>query len=145
MLRGYLRLLRENRNYRLLWLAQLTSEMGDWFYTLAVYSLLLQLTGKASAVGLAVVLQVLPHALFAPMSGVVNDRVSRKAIMIGSDIGRFFVVLGMLFVRTPAMVWLIYPLLLLETLGAALNDPARSAATPNVVPESDILRANAIA
>jgi MFS family permease len=144
MLRGYLRLIRANRNFRLLWLAQLTSEMGDWFYTLAVYSLLLELTGKASAVGLAVVLQVLPHTLIAPTTGVLNDRLSRKAIMIGSDIGRFFVVLGMLFIRTPEMVWLIYPLLLLETVGAALNEPARSAVTPNVVAESDMLRANAI-
>ena len=50
--------------YRLLWLAQVVSELGDWFYSLAVYNLLLELTGnKAQAVGLAVVLQVLPHTL----------------------------------------------------------------------------------
>src|SRR5262249_21656664 len=82
--------------------------------------------------------------LVAPTTGVLNDRLSRKTIMIGSDIGRFFVVLGMLFIRTPGMVWLIYPLLLLETVGGALSEPARSAATPNVVDESDVLRANAI-
>ena len=53
MLSRYLRLLRANRNYRLLWLAQLVSELGDWFYTLSVYSLILELTGgKAEAVGL---------------------------------------------------------------------------------------------
>ena len=64
MLRSYLRLLRTNRNFRLLWLAQLVSELGDWFYSLAVYNLLLDLTGsKAQSVGLAVVLQVLPHTL----------------------------------------------------------------------------------
>lgn len=144
MLRGYLRLIRQNRNFRLLWLAQLTSELGDWFYTLAVYSLLLELTGKASSVGLAVVLQVLPHTLIAPASGVLNDRLSRRAIMIGSDIGRCIVVLGMVFIRTPEVVWLVYPLLLLETVGAALNEPARGAVTPNVVEASDVLRANAI-
>ena len=146
MLRNYFRLLRTNRNYRLLWLAQLVSETGDWFYTLAVYGLLLDLTGnKAQAVGLAVVLQVLPHTLIAPATGVLNDRLSRKAIMIGADIARFFVVLGMLAIRTPAMVWLVYPLLLLETLGAAFNEPAHSASIPNIVPESDVLAANAVA
>src|SRR5436305_14646439 len=100
MLRSYLRLLRQNRNYRLLWLAQIVSELGDWFYALAVYNLLLELTGnKAAAVGLAVVLEVLPHTLVAPATGVLNDRISRKAIMIGADIARFFIVLGMLGVR----------------------------------------------
>src|ERR1041385_7809207 len=97
MLRSYVRLIRNNRNFRLLWIAQLISELGDWFYTLAIYSLLLELTGnKAQSVGLAVVLQVLPHTIVAPTAGVVNDRLSRKAIMIGTDIARCFVVLGML-------------------------------------------------
>src|SRR3954468_20578224 len=107
MLRAYLRLLRENRNYRLLWLAQVVSELGDWFYALAVYNLLLDLTGnRAQAVGLAVVLQVLPHTLVAPATGVLNDRLRRKRVMIAADIGRFFVVLGMLAVRRPEMVWM---------------------------------------
>lgn len=146
MLRCYLRLLRENRNYRLLWLAQVVSELGDWFYALAVYNLLLELTGnKAQAVGLAVVLQVLPHTFIAPATGVINDRISRKAIMIGADVGRFFIVLGMLAVRTPGMVWVVYPLLFLETIGAAFFEPAHSAAVPNIVPESDVLPANALA
>ena len=57
---AYARLVRENRNFRRLWLAQIVSEIGDWFYTLAIYNLLLQLTGRASSVALALVLQVLP-------------------------------------------------------------------------------------
>ena len=39
MLSAYYDLLRSNRNYRLLWLAQVVSELGDWFYSLAVYNL----------------------------------------------------------------------------------------------------------
>src|ERR1051325_9673450 len=113
MLRVYLRLLRGNRNFRLLWMAQIVSEMGDWFYALAIATLLLELTGnKAQSVGLAIVLQVLPHTLIAPATGVLNDRLRRKRIMIGADVARFFIVLGMLAVRTPGMVWLVYPLLL---------------------------------
>src|SRR6266700_5076336 len=100
MLSSYLQLLRSNRNFRLLWIAQIVSELGDWFYALAVYNLLLDLTGsKAQAVGLAVVLQVLPSTFAAPTAGVLNDRVSRKRVMIGADIARCFVVLGMLAVR----------------------------------------------
>ncbi len=146
MLAAYLALLRRNRNYRLLWLAQIVSELGDWFYTLAVYNLLLDLTGsKAQAVGLAVVLQVLPSTFAAPTAGVLNDRISRKHIMIGADLMRFFIVLGMLLVRTPSMVWLVYPLLFVETIGAAFFEPAHSSVIPNIVPENQVLTANALA
>ena len=41
---SYVRLLRDNRNFRRLWAAQIVSEIGDWFYTLSIYSLLLQFT-----------------------------------------------------------------------------------------------------
>lgn len=146
MLASYLALLRRNRNYRLLWLAQIVSELGDWFYTLAVYNLLLDLTGsKAQAVALAVVLQVLPGTFAAPTAGVLNDRISRKRIMIGADLVRCFIVLGMLLVRTPSMVWLVYPLLLVETIGAAFFEPAHSSVIPNIVPENQVLTANALA
>jgi hypothetical protein len=41
-------------------------------------------------------------------------------------------------------VWLVYPLLLLETIGAAFFEPGRSGVIPNIVPEGDILPANAL-
>jgi hypothetical protein len=43
---SYARLLGGNRNFRRLWSAQVVSEIGDWFYTLAIYNLLLQLAGR---------------------------------------------------------------------------------------------------
>jgi len=145
MTRAYLALLRGNRNFRLLWLAQIVSELGDWFYTLAVYNLLLELTGsRAQSVGLAVVLQVLPSTLIAPTAGVVNDRIRRKRVMITADVARFFIVLSMLLVRSPGMVWLVYPLLFLENLGAGFFEPAHSSVIPNIVPEGQILTANAL-
>ncbi|MGA7513994.1 MAG: hypothetical protein WBW46_13945, partial [Candidatus Sulfotelmatobacter sp.] len=49
-LSSYLQLVRGNRNFRRLWMAQIVSEIGDWFYTLSIYTLLLQLTGRASSV-----------------------------------------------------------------------------------------------
>src|SRR5205823_8223595 len=56
-----------------------------------------------------------------------------------------FIVLGMLAVRTPGMVWVVYPLLFLETIGAAFFEPAHSSVIPNIVPEGDVLPANALA
>jgi MFS family permease len=141
---SYVRLLRGNRNFRRLWLAQIVSEIGDWFYTLSIYTLLLQLTGHAGSVALALVLQVLPQTFVGPMAGVVNDRLKRKHVMIAADLVRFGVVLAMLFVRSRSMVWLIYPLLLAETTMAAFFEPARSSVIPNIAAEGEVLVANTL-
>src|SRR5512141_1699559 len=99
--RTYLRLVRGNRNFRRLWAAQVVSELGDWFYALAIYSLLLELTGSAAMVAMAVVVQVLPQTFAGPTAGAVNDRASRKRVMIAADLIRAVIVCGMLLVRTP--------------------------------------------
>jgi len=141
---AYARLLRGNRNFRRLWGAQVVSELGDWFYTLAIYNLLLQFTGRASSVALALVLQVLPQTLIGPTAGVVNDRIRRKRVMIAADLGRMLIVLCMLLVRSREMVWLVYPLLVAETILAAFFEPARSSIIPNIVGREDVVLANTL-
>ena len=143
-LSSYTSLLRRNGNFRRLWMAQIVSEVGDWFYTLSIYTLLLQLTGHAGSVALALVLQVLPQTLVGPTAGMVNDRLKRKHVMIAADMVRFVVVLAMLFVRSRSMVWLVYPLLLAETSMAAFFEPARSSVIPNIAAENEVLVANTL-
>src|SRR6266403_2414652 len=143
-LASYVRLLGGNRNFRRLWSAQVVSEIGDWFYTLAIYNLLLQLTGRAGAVALALVLQVLPQTFIGPTAGVVNDRIRRRHVMIAADIGRTLIVLSMLLVRSRGTVWLVYPLLLLETIMAAFFEPARSSVIPNITRREDVIVANTL-
>ncbi|HEV1286146.1 MAG TPA: MFS transporter, partial [Bryobacteraceae bacterium] len=79
---SYWHLLRGNRNLRLLWTAQIVSELGDWFYSVAIFSFLLELTGSAQMVALAFLMQVLPQVFTAPTAGVINDRISRRKVMI---------------------------------------------------------------
>ena len=143
-LSSYARLLRGNRNFRRLWLAQIVSEIGDWFYTLSIYTLLLQFTGHASSVALALVLQVLPQTLIGPTAGVVNDRLRRKQVMIAADLIRFLIVLAMLLVRSRSTVWLVYPLLLAETCMAAFFEPARNSVIPNIAARGEVLIANTL-
>lgn len=141
---AYLRLIRENRNFRLLWSAQIVSELGDWFYSVAIYSMLLEYTGSAKAVALAFVLQVLPQFFFAPTAGVINDRMSRKRVMIFADWCRAIIVLGMLLVRSPQLVPFLYLLLFLETSMWALFEPGRNSVIPNITKGSETIVANAL-
>jgi MFS family permease len=141
---AYVRLVRHNPNFRRLWMAQIVSEIGDWFYSLAIYSLLLQFTGQARSVALALVLQVIPQTLFGPLSGILNDRISRKRVMITSDLARVVIVLCMLFVRSRSTIWLVYPLLFLESVMWAFFEPARTAVIPNVTSSEDLILANTL-
>jgi predicted MFS family arabinose efflux permease len=50
----------------------------------------------------------------------------------------------MLLVRSPSTVWMVYPLLLLETLMAAFFEPARTAVIPNITLHQDVLLANTL-
>jgi MFS family permease len=141
---AYVRLVRGNRNLRRLWLAQIVSEIGDWFYTLSIYTLLLQFTGRASSVALALVLQVLPQTFAGPTAGVVNDHLRRKHVMIAADLVRAVVVLAMLLIRSRSTVWLVYPLLLAETIMVSFFEPARNAVIPNIAAENEVLVANTL-
>ncbi len=140
----YWRLVRGNRNFRRLRAAQVISETGDWFYMVALYAMLLEFTGSAGVLGLAFALQVLPQALTGPVAGVINDRVSRKRVMIASDVARFVIIAMILLVRSPAMLWLVYPLLAAETVMWGLFEPARNAVIPNIVEKEDVLAANTL-
>lgn len=144
-LRSYARLLRKNRNFRLLWSAQIVSEIGDWLYSVAIYSLILELTGSARAVASAFVLQVLPQVFASPTAGVLNDRLSRKRLMIFADWARAAITFCMLFAQSENTLWLLYILLLLETLFWAVFEPGRTAVIPNVVTGADdIFAANGL-
>ena len=141
---SYLGLIRQNRNFRRLWIAQIVSEIGDCFYSLAVYSLFLESTGQAGSVAFALVLQVLPQTLIGPTAGMVNDRVPRKRVMIAADLGRMLVVLVMLLAQFRSMIWLVCPLLLAETTMAAFFEPARSSVIPNIAAPEDLIVANTL-
>ncbi len=140
----YFSLLRSNANFRRLWLSQLISEIGDWFYSLAVYDLLLQTTHRGKAVSYAIIIQTLPWFFMTPLAGHLVDRFSRRRLMILADIVRGFVILGLFLVRGPSDVWLVYTLLGLETVFTSVFEPARNAMIPNVASAEELLPANAL-
>lgn len=136
--------LRRNRNFRLLFIGQTISQLGDWFNSVAVFALLLDLTGSATAVAWMMIVQFLPMALVGPLAGVVVDRVDRRRLMIVTDIVRGVLILGLLLVRTADRVWLAYVVMALTVTGSAFFEPARTATIPNVTRKDELMSANAL-
>jgi len=141
---GYIELLRGNRAFRNLWLGQVVSQMGDWFDTIALYTIILNLTGSGRNVGLLMVARFVPSFVFGPLSGVLADRFSRRTLMILSDLLRAVVVLGFLLVRRADQLWLIYVLTVLQLIFSTFFEPARTASVPSIVSDRELLPANAI-
>jgi MFS family permease len=137
--------LRRNRDFRLLFFGQAVSQLGDWFNSVAVYALLLDLTGSATAVAWMMIVQFLPIAIVGPIAGVVVDRVDRRRVMIVTDVARGVLVLGLLLVRTREQVWLAYVVMALAVSGSAFFEPARTSTIPNVTSREDLIPANALA
>ena len=143
-LRPYLLLLRRNRSFTRLYAAQLVSFGGDWFATVALLGLALELTGSAALASLVLVLQSAPFFLASPFAGVLADRLDRRRLMVGADLLRAVAALTFLLVRDPSMLWI--ALLATATISAlsAFFEPTSSAALPNLVDEEDLPLANVL-
>ncbi len=141
----YAALLRRNRNFRLLFIGQAISQLGDWFNAVAVYALLLDLTGSATAVAWMMVVQFMPMAIVGPLAGVVVDRVNRRRLMIAADILRGVLILGLLVVRRADQVWIAYLVMGATVSASAFFEPARTATIPSITTDDELLPANALA
>ena len=141
---GYFELLRGNRDYRRLWIGDMASLLGDWFNTIALYTLIRQLTGSPVALGLVFIVKTLPFALASPLAGLLADRFDRKRLMIGADLARAVVVLGFLAIDRVAELPLLYGLIALQMMIGAVFSPARSATLPNITTPRELLTANAL-
>ncbi|MCB1036471.1 MAG: MFS transporter [Acidobacteria bacterium] len=126
-------------------MGDIASLLGDWFNTIALYTLVTRLTGSPLALGLVFITKMLPFALASPLAGWIADRFDRRRLMIGADLARAIVVLGFLVVDEPSEVGLLYLLIALQVMIGAVFIPARSASIPNITTDRELLTANALA
>ena len=138
------RLLRTNRDFRLLYAGSLISLGGDWFLTVALLDLVLQLTGSATLASLMLLCQTLPIFLVTPIAGHAVDRMDRRKLMIVVDLIRAAACLLPLFARTPAMLPFAYAGVVIISIGSAYFEPASQAALPNIVDPNELSAANVL-
>ncbi len=129
-----------NARFLRLWIGQGTSFVGDAVSMVALVVLVVEITGSASAVGGALVARLLP-TMASPLAGVVADRVDRRVVLVASDLARAVLVLGLVFARDLAAI---YVLVFLMGLARTIFNPTVRAAFPSVVGRGDLTRANAL-
>lgn len=134
----YWRLLRGNRDFRLLYIGALVSLGGDWFLTVALLDLVLSLTGSATLASLMLLCQSLPVFFVTPIAGRTVDRMDRRKLMIAVDVIRAGGCLLPLLARSPATLPFAYLGVVVISVGSAYFEPASHAALPNIVTEDEL-------
>lgn len=134
------------RDFRLLYVASLTSSMGGILSATANTWQVYELTGSAAHLGLTGVARAIPALGLSLVGGVIADRVNRrKLIMAGNGINAAVAItLGVLTWSGVINVWHIYAAILVGGSAGAVVAPARSAIIPNLVPREHLVNAVAL-
>lgn len=134
------------RNFRLLWIGEGISLLGDQFYLIALPWLVLSLTGNALAVGTVLATAGIPRALFMLVGGALTDRFTPRRLMIASNLARMALtgLLAVLVMTNHIQIWMLYALALLFGLADAFFFPAQTSIVPQLVGKEQLQAGNAM-
>ncbi|HVO71460.1 MAG TPA: MFS transporter [Aggregatilineaceae bacterium] len=135
-----------SRSFRLLWIGQGTSLLGDQFYLIAMPWLVLQRTGDPLALGAVLALAGLPRAIFMLVGGAMTDRFSPRLVMLVSDLIRLALMAGLtiLVLAHSTEIWTLWVFSLVFGIAAGFFLPASNAILPRLVGKENLQAGNAI-
>jgi MFS family permease len=131
-------------DFRRLYLAQAVSDLGDGMTYLALFLVVLDLTGSTAAVALMSILVALPPVTVGLFAGAYADRHDRRRIMIVSDTVRAAIVVAMVPVIVAGAIPALFVLATAQAVIGTFFAPARTAMVPRVVPAEGLLAANSL-
>lgn len=140
-----LSVLRRNRSFRKLLLAELMVFGVDWFVMVPLLVLLPALTGSGVWGALLLAMDTGVVALLLPYTGAMADRFDRRRIMIGANLAALVGVLLLLGVRDAGTAWLALVGIGVVAVAKAFYSPAAQAALPNVLDRDELAAGNAVA
>lgn len=135
-----------NRNFRLLWIGQSTSLIGDQFTMIALPWLVLLLTGDPLALGIILALEGLPRAIFMLLGGAITDKFSQRSVMIISDVARILLIsaIALMIFSGNIQIWMLYLIALIFGTISGFFLPASNSMVPRIVSNEDIMAGNSI-
>lgn len=132
------------RDFRLLWSAQLISDVGDGLTATALLLLVNHLTGSTAALAAMAIALAVPPLTIGLVAGTFADRWNRRRLMLASDLARALLVLGFVLVDSVDRLWLLYLLAFLQSSVGTFFNPAKGAMIPRLVPGEGLMTANSV-
>lgn len=134
------------RDFRMLWIAQSASVIGDNIVLVALSLFIIERTHSATDLGLILAAQALPLVAFLLIGGVWADRLPRHRVMIATDVVRFALhtLLAALIFAGSVAIWQVIVIEMLFRTAEAFFRPAANGLLPQTVAAQDIQPATAI-
>jgi len=132
-----------SRDFRLLWIGSVISNIGTWMHIVSQGWLMYQLTDSPLFLGLIGLTRAVPLLGFPLWGGVVADRVSRVRILYITQIAALLLAawLGTMTVAGVVQPWHILLFSFLNAAVLAFDNPARQALVPELVERDDLVNA----
>jgi MFS family permease len=136
----------KTRDYRLLWIGQTVSQLGDQFHLIALPWLVLTLTHDPFQLGLVLALAGIPRAAVMLIGGAFADRHSPRLIMLVSDMLRFVIAaaLAVSILTGGVQLWMVYALAVSFGAVSGFFMPAAEASLPRLLRDKQLEAGNAL-
>ncbi|GAA3845584.1 MULTISPECIES: MFS transporter [Brevibacterium] len=133
-------------NYRRLWLANIVTVLGAQMTVVAIPAQIFHITGSSGYVGLSGVFGLVPLIVFGLWGGSLADVIDRRKLLIVSTAGLIVTsaLLAVLAIIRIDNVWLLLSVFALQQAFFGLNQPARGALLPTIVPLALLPAANSL-
>jgi MFS family permease len=134
------------RGFRLLWLGEVVSQIGDGLNKVALLWFVYQTHHSALKTSVVGVLQTLPALVLSPLIGVWLDRWSKKRtlILISVAHGALVALIPVLYGLGVLTLARLYGLVLVTSVVATFYGPALTLAVPLIVDATELRAANAL-
>jgi MFS family permease len=131
------------REFRLLWLGQLTTGLGQWMDQVARGWLLYDLTDSPLQLGLVGALRAIPVLFLSPIAGSMADRYGRKTQLIAAQTINAVanILLGAIILTGGVHPWHVYATGLVAAVVQVFQQPARQAMLPESVDPGHLTQA----
>ncbi|HEX4058353.1 MAG TPA: MFS transporter [Galbitalea sp.] len=132
--------------FRVLWFAQLGSNIGTWMQTVGAQWFLVESAAGATIIALVQTASLAPSMLLSLPAGVLSDSLDRRKLLIGGSIASAAITVGLTVIAaahglTP---WLLLLFTALIGASSALTAPAWQAIQPELVPREQIAAASGL-
>ncbi|MFL5677276.1 MAG: MFS transporter [Chloroflexota bacterium] len=134
------------RDYRLVWIGESVSLLGDQFNTIALAWLVLGLTGSGFALGVILIAAAIPRGTFLLVGGVLSDRISPRDLALVSNVARAVLttLVAGLVIGDRVELWHLAAVGVVFGTVDAVFLPAINTLVPRLVPVERLAAANAV-
>ncbi len=134
------------RDFRLVWLGESISILGDQFHIVALSLLILGRTGSGFTLGVVLIAAAIPRGAFILLGGVLSDRISPRDLALGSNVLRAIVTMLVagLVLGGRIELWHLAAAGIAFGVVDAVFLPAINTLVPRLVPADRLASANAV-